>query len=404
MLLDLKFIINYIIVNHVLIYTTGNLYLFALCVIITHIVHFLVISRAIKDTVKLSHVIEELMEERGLDHSVLASIISEGMVAAYKKKFPSQEFQAQYNKKTDSINIYIQKKVVTQVSNGDKEITIRKARSIDSSIKTGDNVWVSFENKIGRIEILRAKQVIANKIKQIEMKAIYDEFMDKQGSIVHGVVHKCSRGGMTLKIGDTLAFLPKSLSISSDKCVVGFSVRALLKEVLSEPRNDNQLILDRASTFFLQRLFELEIPEVFERLVEIKKIVRNPGYKSKIAVVSHDPNIDPVGTCVGVGGARIKPVLKELGTEKIDIIAWSDSSEKLVMDSLKPAVINKVEIIDNENAHVWLDDDQRSFAIGKMGQNIALASELSGYNIHLVDAKNDLDLETKEDGEIVSET
>lgn len=342
---------------------------------------------------KLSHVIEELVEERGLDRTILANIIAEGMVAAYKKKFPDQEFQAQYNKKTDDIDIYVQKKVTNQITNEDEEIGLRKARLLSSDAEVGDSVWVPFEDKIGRIEILRAKQVIANKIRHIEAQVVYDEFIDKQNSIIHGVVHKCSRGGMTLKIGDTLAFLPKSLSIPSDRCVVGFSVRALLKEVLTEPRNDSQLILDRASTLFLQRLFELEIPEVFERLVEIKKIARNPGYKSKVAVLSHDSNIDPVGTCVGVGGVRIKPVLKELGTEKIDVISWADSPEKFVADALKPAVVNRVEIIDKKNAHVWLDEDQRSLAIGKMGQNIALASELSGYNIHLVDTKANLDME-----------
>lgn len=355
---------------------------------------------------KLSHVIEELVEERGLDRTVLADIITEGMVAAYQKKFPDQEFQARYNKKTDDIDIYVQKKVAVQVEDEDQEISLRKSRFLDSKAEVGDSVWVPFEDKIGRIEILRAKQVIATKIRQIEAQAVYDEFIDKQGFIIHGVVHKCSRGGMALKIGDALAFLPKSLSIPTDRCVVGFSMRALLKEVLIEPRNDSQLILDRASTVFLQKLFELEIPEIFERLVEIKKIVRNPGYKSKIAVVSHDPNIDPVGTCVGANGVRIKPVLKELGGEKIDVISWSDSAEKLVADALKPAIINRVDIVDKENAQVWLDEDQRSLAIGKMGQNIALASELSGYNIHLVDAQKGIDLEdsiAQDDEEIIAE-
>ena len=130
-----------------------------------------------------------------------------------------------------------------------------------------------FDGKIGRIEILRAKQVIANSIRRIEASAIYEEFKDKEGTIVHGTIHKCERGGAAVKIGETLAFLPKSLMIPGEKCAAGYTIRALLKEVLPEPRNDNQLILDRTSELFLQRLFELEIPEVFEKLVEIKKIV-----------------------------------------------------------------------------------------------------------------------------------
>lgn len=173
-------------------------------------------------------------------------------------------------------------------------------------------------------------------------------------------------------------------------------MRALLKEVLEVPRNENQLILDRASEDFLRSLFELEVPEVFEHLVDIKRIVRTAGYKSKVAVVSNDPNIDPVGTCVGVGGVRIKPILKELGNEKIDIIAWTESLETFVRDALKPAEINRVEISDdNTNAKVWLDDDQRSLAIGKMGQNIALASRLTGVNIELVQADTKEDLAQK---------
>jgi N utilization substance protein A len=154
---------------------------------------------------------------------------------------------------------------------------------------------------------------------------VYEEFKEREGAIVHGTVHKCERGGAVVKIGEALAFLPKSLMIPGEKCSAGYTIRALLKEVLPEPRNDNQLILDRSSDLFLQRLFELEFPEVFEKLVEIKKIVRIPGYKSKVAVISHDKNIDPVGTCIGIGGARIKPVLKELSGEKIDVIVWSES-------------------------------------------------------------------------------
>jgi len=134
----------------------------------------------------------------------------------------------------------------------------------------------------------------------------------------------------------------------------------------------------------LVHLFEIEIPEVFENLVEIKKIARIPGYKSKIIVVSHDKNIDPVGTCVGVGGVRIKPILKEIESEKIDIIPWSETPETLIANSLKPAQVNRVEIFDAKNSDVWGDEDQRSLAIGKMGQNIALASRLTGYEIHLV--------------------
>ncbi|MBA3954233.1 transcription termination factor NusA [Candidatus Dependentiae bacterium] len=342
---------------------------------------------------KLSHVIDELFEERGLDRTVVSTIISEGMLAAYKKKYPDLPISVNYNKKTDEIEISSQKEVVNSVEDEDTQISLRKARALTDSAELGASIDVPFEKPIGRIEILKAKQVIAQKIRSIEATAVYEEFKSKENTIVHGIVHKCEHNGITVKLQDTLAFLPKSLTIPGDKCVIGYTIRALLKEVLPEPRNENQLILDRTSTDFLRKLFELEVPEVFEKLVEIKKVVRAPGYKSKIIVVSHDKNIDPVGTLVGVGGARIKPILRELGSEKIDIIGLSRSLEDLVKDALKPAEVNRVDLIDNKNAEVWLDEDQRSIAIGKMGQNIALASQLTGMNIHLV--KSDLDDESR---------
>ncbi len=333
---------------------------------------------------KLFDVIEELVEERGLDRNVLGTIICEGMLAAYQKRYPDLVLRVEYDKKTDEIVVEAQKTVVSTVTDEDKEISVKKARFIDKDLEADAIIWVPFDGKIGRIEILRAKQIIAGKIRKVEATAIYNEFKSKEGTIVHGVIHKSERGGVVVKLGDNMAFLPKSLSIPGDKSIVGFPIRALLKEVLLEPRNENQLILDRASELFLQRLFELEIPEIFEKLVEIKKIVRIPGYKSKMAVVSNDSNIDPVGTCVGVGGSRIKPILKELGTEKIDVIVWSDNPETLIKDALKPAEINRVELAENNVAHVWLEEDQRSLAIGKMGQNIALASRLTGVNIQLI--------------------
>ncbi len=332
---------------------------------------------------KLASVIESLVEEKGLDSKVLSDIMCEGMLSAYTKKYPDFQLKVSYDQKNDMLNVEIEKEVVPTATDDLSQISARKAKSISVKTKTGDKLWLPFDGKIGRIEILRAKQVIAQLIRKIEADAVYSEFKEKEGEIVYGVIHKCERAGTVIKVADALAFLPRSLAIPEDKCIVGYPVRALLKEVLVEPRNDNQLILDRSSDIFLTKLFELEIPEVFEKLVEIKKIVRIPGYKSKVIVVSNDPNIDPVGTCVGVGGARIKPILKELSSEKIDVIPWSENKEILVKNALKPAQVQKVEITDL-GANVWVEEDQRSLAIGRMGQNISLASKLAEINIHLV--------------------
>lgn len=337
---------------------------------------------------KLSHVIEELVEERGLDKNVLSSIVCEGILAAYTKKYPELPVKVEHEKKTDEIKVLIEKNIVNSPEDEDLEISLRKARVINPNVQLGEKITVPFELPIGRIEILRAKQVIAQKIRSIEALAVYEEFKDKEGSVVHGIIHKVERSGAIVRLQQgTLAFLPKSLMIPGDKCIVGYAVRALLKEVLTEPRNDNQLILDRSSELFLQKLFELEFPEVYEKLVEIKKVVRIPGYKSKVIVASHDKNIDPVGTCVGVRGTRIQPILKELGGEKIDIISWTDSKEELIRSALKPAEVKGVVLVDSSNANVFVEEDQRSLAIGRMGQNISLASRLTGLNIHLVQAE-----------------
>lgn len=344
----------------------------------------------------LFDVIETLVEERGLDKAILSEIVCEGMLSAYQKRYPDLELRASYDEQLEKPLLEIKKKVVSSVEDDDLEISLRKAKAFNSKVKKEDEIWVPFEGSIGRIEILRAKQFIATRIREIEAAAVYNEFKEKEGTILQGVIHKCERSGTVIKIQDFLAFLPKSLSIPNEKCLVGFPVRALLKDVLEVPKNENQLILDRSSEEFLTNLFELEVPEVFEKLVSIKKIVRTAGYKSKVAVVSNDPNIDPVGTCVGVGGVRIKPILKELGTEKIDIIAWNNNREAFVKDALKPAEINRVEISDDERkAKIWLDEDQRSLAIGKMGQNIALASRLTGLEIELVQIETREDLDQK---------
>lgn len=337
---------------------------------------------------KLTHVIEELTQERGLDRSVISDIIREGVLAAYKKKYPNSAISVDYNKKTDEIEVKVEKEVIKSVIDDETQISLRKARSIKEGAQEGDRVILPFELPLGRIEILKIKQLIAQGIQEVESAAVYKEFKSREGTIVQGIMHKMERNGVTIMLQDTLAFLPRSLMAPADRPAVGYPVRALLKDVLEEPRGGNQLILDRISPEFVKELFELEIPEVFEKLVEVKKVVRVAGYKSKVLVASHDKDIDPVGTCVGVGGARIKPILKEIGGEKIDVIPYSESLEELVKNSLKPAEINRVEMVDDQSAKVWLDEDQRSIAIGKGGQNITLASQLIDVHINLV--KNEI--------------
>jgi len=344
--------------------------------------------------VNLTDVIETLVSERGLDKEKIISIVSEGMLAAYNKKFPDIDFVIDFNKKSGELDVFAEKEVVSTVVDDDYEISLRRARTVQPGVALGDTIKVPFEEKIGRIEVLTAKQVIAGKIRDLEQLAVYNEYKEKEGLVVNGVVHKRERAGYAIKIGEILALLPHENAIPHEPLKIGYPIKVLLAEVLQAARGDYQLILDRASTDFVQKLLEVEIPEVFEGLVEVKKIVRTPGYKSKIVVASTSKEIDPVGTCVGVGGARIKPILRELGQEKIDLVEDTDDLERLVRGALKPAEVDIVEIVDKENVIVSLAPDQRSYAIGKMGQNINLASRLVGMKIQLQDIASGQDAES----------
>ncbi len=333
----------------------------------------------------LTDVIEGLVEERGLDREKIIEIVSEGIKAAYIKRFPTIDFEVSFNRKSGNLEVFCRKVVVASVADEDKEVSLRRAKIIDPSIKISETIPVPFEEPIGRIEILTAKQIIAGKIRDLEQLAIFEEFKDKKDTIITGNVHKRERAGYAVKIGEILALLPVENTIPNEPIKIGHPIRALLKDVFQVARGDYQLVLDRASADFVKKLIEAEIPEVFEGLVEIKRIVRIPGYKTKVLVASTRKEIDPVGTCVGIGGARIKPILRELGQEKVDLIQWSESTEKLVRSSLKPAEVDKVEFVGDDKVVVWLAPDQRSFAIGKMGQNINLASQLVGLEIKLQD-------------------
>ncbi len=333
----------------------------------------------------LSSVIEDLVEERGLDKEKIIGIVCDGIRSAYVKKFPEIDIEVTYNRKSGALDVFAKKNIVASIESHDKEVSLRKARSINPSCGLGEAILVPFEEPIGRIEILAARQIISGKIRELEQLAILNDFNDRKNTIISGIAHKRERVGFAVKIGEVMALLPQECLIPGETLRVGHPVRALLREVLSIPRGDYQLILDRASAEFVKRLLEIEIPEVFEGIVEIKKIVRIPGYKTKAIVASTSKDVDPVGTCVGVGGSRIKPILRELGQEKIDLIGWTESLEELVAGSLKPAAVDRVEIIEDKRAIVWFPQDQRSLAIGKMGQNIKLASRLVGLEIQLQD-------------------
>ena len=331
----------------------------------------------------VSDVISTLVEEGNFEKDRVIEIVCEGVLFAYSKKYPGYDFQIQFNQSLGQIEVFVKKTIVKSVQIEMSEISNRKASSISPSAKEGDEILVPFERGVGRVEVAAAKNIIASRMREVEQLAVYEEFVEKKGQIVSGVIHKKERRGIAVKMGSAIALLSCPPGSEAPTARAGSPVRALLRNVYKEDVRGYQLHLDRSSAEFVKKLLESEIPEVFEGEVEIKGVVRSPGYKTKILVHSHSSEIDSVGACVGVGGGRIKPILKEIGAEKIDLIEWSSDIETLVKSSLKPAEIDKVELYKDGKATVWLAEDQRALAIGKRGQNILLASRLVGVEIQL---------------------
>ncbi len=335
---------------------------------------------------KISTIIDELIEEKGIDKSVMLSILTESIYSIYEKKMPENKIEIQYDKKNDSIIALKIFNVVEKVENENAEISLKKAKSINTIVEIGETISIPIKEKFSRIEILKLKKIINQKIKEIECEAIYKDFINKKDTIINGTVHKVDETGAMVLVYGFNAFLPKSMMIEGESLQTGAPIRAIVKEVFSIPKIDGQILLDRSSQEFILKLLEIEIPEIFDGIVRVEKIVRISGYKTKILVSSRDSHINPVGTCIGMGGVRIRSILKELKHEKLDIIALSNKQNELIAQSLKPAEIEDVEVRGN-TAYVTVDKEQKSIAVGKMGKNIILASQLTGLNIEIVESK-----------------
>jgi N utilization substance protein A len=331
---------------------------------------------------KISFILDELAEEKGMQRDMLVQAVIEGILAAYIKRYPGMEFSANYDKKADNLTVLVKKKVVTDLYDKDIEITYKKAQLIKQDVELDEELWVPFDGSIGRIEISKARQIIAQKIKSIEAEAVYKEFSSKVGTIMNGTVHKVDPFGAFILLYGVVGYLSRRNMIPDEKLIPGMAIRTLVQDVLVEAKNDSQLVLDRASTGFIKKLLELEIPEIFDGIVIIEKIVRIPGYKSKVLVSSKDSHIDPLGTCIGAGGSRIKPILKELGSERIDIIPMVKNQEEQIAYALKPGIVESVRL-SGDVAYIEVLPENRSIIIGKGGRNISLASDLTEVTIEL---------------------
>lgn len=331
----------------------------------------------------LSKVIEMIVKEKGLRQEDLIEVVESAVVSAAKKVYGDYDnIEAQYNPEIDEVEAFQFKVVSETVEDSNTHITLDDARELDPSCEIGDEIGEKLDaSRLGRIAAQSAKQVIVHKVKEVERDAIYDEFIDRKGEIISGFVHRFERRDAIINLGKAEAILRDKEQIPGETIRRGDRVQAYIYEVTKSMKNP-QIELSRSHPRFLVKLYEMEVPEVSEGIVEIVGLAREPGIRAKVAVRSHDAKVDPVGTCVGVKGARVQNIIQELRGERQDIIVWSEDPVRFVCNALSPARVSKV-IVDKaaQCMDVIVADDQLSLAIGRKGQNVRLVAKLTGWKI-----------------------
>jgi len=336
---------------------------------------------------ELVRVIDSVSKDKGVDKGAIIAAIEEAVLSAAQKLFrmedKNKELEVHYNEKEGEIELFEFKTVVQEVADPDMEISLREAVELDPEAGVGDLIGVKINPEFTRIAIQNAKQKILQKLKEAEGKVIYEEFKNRKGELVSGIVRRIERKNVIVDLGRTEAIIPQVQQVPKEYYKPKERVRAVLIDI-KETKRGPQLILSRAHPDFVKRLFEAEVPEITEGVVAIKSISRDPGSRTKIAVASNDSDVDPVGACVGMRGSRVQNIIQELRGEKIDIVPWSSDPARFVCNALSPARVNKV-IIDesNKSMEVIVDDDQLSLAIGRRGQNVRLASQITDWRIDI---------------------
>lgn len=345
--------------------------------------------------------IEQVSREKGIDPAEVVHAIEDAILTASRKQFNNREdLSAQFNRETGQVDIYGNKKIVESVSRPDFEIDMDKARAMNPEAAEGETVRILLSSRpLGRIEAQTAKQVIFQRVKEAERKKVHDEYAGRMGDLVNGIVKNFEKGDIIVDLGAIEAILPKSMQSPVESYSRGDRMRAVISKV-HRYSNDPQVVLSRTDTRLLNKLFEAEVPEIYEGTIEIKAAVREAGDRAKIAVATSDKEVDPVGACVGIKGTRVQSVINELHGERIDIIEWSDDIVKLASNALKPARVAKVTILDEKDhrLEIIVDNDQLSLAIGKKGQNVRLASKLTGWKIDIKSQEE----KKKEDAQLVA--
>lgn len=345
----------------------------------------------------LSRVIEQVSKEKGIDKKLLVSALEQAMVAAAKKSYGHQKkIEAQFNADLGEVELFEAKLVVEEVKDRSTEVLLEEARrTLDPDAQVGDELLCKLDmSTFGRIEAQAAKQNIIQRVRDAEREIIYNEFKGRQAELVHGIVQRFERKNIIVNLGRTDAIIPEKEQVPRERYRQGDRICCYILGVDLTSRGP-QIVLSRSHPGMLIKLFAQEVPEIYEGIVQIKDIAREPGARSKVAVKSLDTDVDPVGACVGMKGIRIQAVVQELRGEKIDIIHWTEDQPEYVCRALAPATVSKIIMDEDEHSmEVIVPDDQLSLAIGKKGQNVRLASRLSGWKID-VRGETEADEETR---------
>lgn len=334
----------------------------------------------------LIHIIEQMSKERGIPKESILGTLEAALLSAVRKKHGiDAEINISIDSTSGEISMSAVKTIVKKVTNSMEEISAKEAKAIDSTKAVGDSIEspIAIEN-FGRIAAQTAKQVLFQRVREAEKEAIFEEYKDKGGEIVNGVVIRREKGAYYIALGRAEAMLPVKSTLPTETLKRGETVRSYIEEVKVTPRGP-VILLSRTHANFVGELFKMEIPEIYEGMVVIKDIVREAGERTKLTVSSNNSMVDPVGACVGMKGTRVQSIVRELRGERIDIIPWTDDPRVLIAKALSPALVESLGINEDEkSAMVVVNDQQLSIAIGKRGQNVRLAMKLTGWDIDII--------------------
>ncbi|WP_457551618.1 transcription termination factor NusA [Desulfobacula sp.] len=345
----------------------------------------------------IKRVIDQVSREKGIESEVLINTLKEAIISAARKKIgPRADIEVHYDNKTGEVEVFHFKEVVEEIEYSDSELTLEEGYEYDPECEIGDSLGIKIDTEeFGRIAAQSAKQVIIQKMREAERNAVYENFIQKKGKIINGIVQRFDRGSIIVNLGQAEAVLRPRDQMPRENYKRGDRIRAYVLDVLEESKGA-QIILSRTHPEFLMELFKTEVPEVAEGIVTLRCAARVPGLRAKVAVSSMDSDVDPVGACVGMKGNRVQNIVQELRGEKIDIVQWSPDIARFVCNALSPAEIARVIIDeDNQSMEVIVNDEYLSIAIGKGGQNVSLACEITGWHLE-VTSEEEYSREVKE--------